>query len=80
MNDLTNTESEEKLPNSGKVAKISRGALQVASGAIPFGGGVLSAIAGAWSGEHLIIGGALCSLFLLASVPVIWIPALERGA
>jgi hypothetical protein len=49
MNDLTNTESEEKLPNSGKVAKISRGALQVAGGAIPFGGGVLSAIAGAWS-------------------------------
>jgi hypothetical protein len=36
-------------PESGKVAKISRGALQAIGGAIPFAGGVLSAIAGAWS-------------------------------
>jgi len=38
-----------KLPESGKVAKISRGALQVVGGVVPFAGGVLSAIAGAWS-------------------------------
>lgn len=31
-------------------------------------------------GEHLIVGGVLCSSFLLASAPEIWIPALERGA
>ncbi len=35
--------------NEGRGAKIGRGALQVASGAIPFAGGFLSAIAGAWS-------------------------------
>jgi hypothetical protein len=38
-----------KLPESGKIAKISRGALQTVGGAVPFAGGVLSAIAGAWS-------------------------------
>lgn len=37
------------MPESSKVAKISRGALQVVGGAVPFAGGVLSAIAGAWS-------------------------------
>ncbi|MGE0156974.1 MAG: hypothetical protein AB7T17_08090 [Geobacter sp.] len=37
------------LPSAGKVAKMSRGALQIVGGAIPFAGGVLSAIAGAWS-------------------------------
>jgi hypothetical protein len=42
-------EAAEKIPESGKVAKISRAALQVASGAIPFAGGLLSSIAGAWS-------------------------------
>lgn len=40
---------EKKLPESGKVAKISRGALQALGGAVPFAGGVFSAIAGAWS-------------------------------
>lgn len=50
--ELINMEDKE-LPKSGKVAKISRGALQTVGGAIPFAGGVLSAIAGAWSeGEH----------------------------
>ncbi len=34
---------------SGKIAKISRSALQIAGGAIPFAGGMLSAAAGAWS-------------------------------
>ena len=40
---------EMKLPESGKIARISRGALQVVGGAIPFAGGCFSAIAGAWS-------------------------------
>jgi len=40
---------DQKLPGSGKVAKISRGALQAVGGAIPLAGGILSAIAGAWS-------------------------------
>lgn len=39
----------QNLPKGGKVAKISRGALQAVGGAIPFAGGVLSAVAGAWS-------------------------------
>lgn len=43
--------SDTKVPESGRVAKISRGTLQVAGGAVPFAGGILSAIAGAWS-EH----------------------------
>lgn len=40
---------EKKLPESGKIAKISRGALQAVGGAVPLAGGVFSAIAGAWS-------------------------------
>lgn len=35
-------------PSSGKVGKIGRAGLNVASGAIPFVGGLLSAAAGAW--------------------------------
>tara|TARA_R110000764_G_scaffold208176_1_gene293867 strand:- start:1511 stop:1663 length:153 start_codon:yes stop_codon:yes gene_type:complete len=42
-------EDEKKLPESSKVAKISRGALQAVGGAVPFAGVVFSAIAGAWS-------------------------------
>lgn len=49
MTDGTNNGDDTQLPESGKVAKISRGALQVVGGAVPFAGGVLSAIAGAWS-------------------------------
>jgi hypothetical protein len=37
------------LPEGKKSAKIARGALQAVGGAVPFAGGVLSAIAGAWS-------------------------------
>jgi len=37
--------------NNDKINKISRGALQTVGGAIPFAGGLFSAIAGAWS-EH----------------------------
>jgi hypothetical protein len=47
MTDEANTDNE--MPADGKSAKIARGALQVVGGAIPFAGGVLSAIAGAWS-------------------------------
>ena len=49
MTEPTDNGSVAKLPESSKIAKISRGALQIAGGAIPFGGGVLSAIAGVWS-------------------------------
>lgn len=42
-------EEEMKLPDSSKGAKISRSALQAIGGAVPFAGGVLAAIAGAWS-------------------------------
>jgi len=38
-----------EMPEEGKVGKATRGALQVASGAVPFVGGILSALAGAWS-------------------------------
>ena len=49
MNDeIINIENKD-IPKISKVAKITRGALQVAGGAIPYVGGVLSAIAGAWS-------------------------------
>ena len=51
---MTGTElppSEEGPPEEGKPGKIVRGALQVASGAVPLFGGILSALAGAWS-EH----------------------------
>ena len=40
---------EIEAPKDGKVAKYTRGALQAIGGAIPFAGGVFSAIAGAWS-------------------------------
>jgi hypothetical protein len=49
MTDEKDNEEQKKLPEGGKAAKISRGALQVIGGAVPFAGGVLSAIAGAWS-------------------------------
>ncbi len=47
-----NYENDVQLPKSGKVAKISRGALQAIGGAVPLAGGVLSAIAGAWSEDE----------------------------
>ena len=49
MSDEKDDDEELKLPESSKVAKISRGALQAVGGGVPFVGGVLSAIAGAWS-------------------------------
>jgi hypothetical protein len=38
-----------EMPEEGKAGRAARGALQVASGAVPLVGGILSAIAGAWS-------------------------------
>jgi len=49
MNSENSDEEEIKLPEGSKSAKISRGALQAIGGAVPFAGGVCSAIAGAWS-------------------------------
>jgi hypothetical protein len=49
MTDGSQDRAEGNRPEPGKVAKISRAALQVAGGAIPLAGGVLSAIAGVWS-------------------------------
>lgn len=48
MNDPRDGAPKIDPPKPGKVAKISRGALQVVGGAVPLAGGVLSAIAGAW--------------------------------
>lgn len=41
--------SDESVPEERKRGKFARGALQAVSGAVPFVGGVFSAIAGAWS-------------------------------
>lgn len=49
MSDGKEEITDHGFPESGKRAKITRGALQVAAGAIPFAGGFLSAFAGAWS-------------------------------
>lgn len=49
MTDKIEISDNASFPESGKVAKISRGALQAIGGAIPFAGGVFSAVAGAWS-------------------------------
>lgn len=48
MNEESDNNEEQNLPESGKVAKFSRSALQVA-GAVPIVGGVFSAITGTWS-------------------------------
>lgn len=39
----------QEMPDDGVVGKATRGALQIAGGALPFVGGLLSAIVGAWS-------------------------------
>jgi hypothetical protein len=49
MSDENENTDDPKLPEGSKSAKIARGALQTVGGAVPFAGGVLSAIAGAWS-------------------------------
>jgi hypothetical protein len=52
MTDEKEDEEEMKLPEGSKTAKISRGALQAIGGAVPFAGGILSALAGAWSEDE----------------------------
>ena len=49
MTDGESSTEGMKLPEGKKAAKISRGALQAIGGAVPFAGGICSAIAGAWS-------------------------------
>jgi hypothetical protein len=49
MTNDTTPPIEEGAPEEGKPAKVIRSALQVASGAVPFVGGILSAVASAWS-------------------------------
>jgi hypothetical protein len=46
---MTEAKDESGPPDEGSKGKLGRGALQVASGAVPFVGGIFSAIAGAWS-------------------------------
>jgi hypothetical protein len=46
---IDNDKDDLRLPEGKKSARIARSALQAVGGAIPFAGGVLSAIAGAWS-------------------------------
>lgn len=43
------TPGDREMPGDGKLGMAARGALQVAGGAIPFVGGLLSALVGAWS-------------------------------
>ena len=49
---MSNEDENNELPEEGKIAKFSRGALQAVGGAVPIVGGVFSAIAGAWSEEE----------------------------
>jgi len=37
------------VPKEGKIAKHNRGAIQTIGGAVPFAGGMFSAVTGAWS-------------------------------
>jgi hypothetical protein len=46
---MTEPTNDPSKPEASKIARFSRGAPQIIGGAIPVGGGVLSAIAGAWS-------------------------------
>lgn len=45
-------EEEKEFPEFGKKSKFTRTALNAASGLVPFAGGVLSAISGAWSEQE----------------------------
>lgn len=48
MKNVTDKPRKE-IPSSGKAGKITRAGMNLAGGAIPFLGGILSAAAGAWS-------------------------------
>lgn len=49
MTDQVTPSPEGSIPDDSNAAKAVRGALQAASGAVPLVGGILSALAGAWS-------------------------------
>ncbi|MDB4224303.1 hypothetical protein N9850_11060 [Granulosicoccus sp.] len=49
MTDLTEGDDVAKRPSSGSRGRIVRAALTTAGGAIPFAGGIVSAVAGDWS-------------------------------
>ena len=49
MGDNPDLDGATEAPKPSRTAKISRGALQVVGGVVPFAGGALSAVAGAWS-------------------------------
>jgi hypothetical protein len=49
MSNDADSGSEDGMPDEGKAGPWGRGALQVAAGAVPVVGGILSALAGAWS-------------------------------
>ena len=49
MEEIPHRNNDAKLPGVTKKAKVTRGALQAIGGVLPFAGGVLSAVAGAWS-------------------------------
>lgn len=46
---MSDEKTPGEIPKDKRVARYSRGALQAIGGAVPFAGGVFSAIAGAWS-------------------------------
>jgi hypothetical protein len=46
---MSSSNKDETFDESPKSSKVARGALQVIGGAIPFAGGLFSAMAGAWS-------------------------------
>jgi len=48
---MAEASENQEIPKEGGTPKIIRGALQVIGGAVPFAGGLFSAVAGAWS-EH----------------------------
>lgn len=49
MTDESAEKNQDQLPEASNVSKITRSALQAVGGAVPFVGGIFSAIAGAWS-------------------------------
>lgn len=49
MSDSDKGSEEKDLPQSAKIVKVSRGALEAVGGAIPFAGGIFSAISSVWS-------------------------------
>ena len=49
MTEQENGKDDISLPSEGKVSKVSRTALEVVGGGVPFASGIFTAIAGAWS-------------------------------